>query len=262
MFDTTSDAYRKVEDELLPGEELLWIGQPSSPLASMRNYPFSRLLSIFGIMIVFLLFGGMVPLVRYGTGSMMMGPTSVFLLPVMIMGLVFLGMLASAVAAFLRGQNTLYAITDRRIIMLSGLLSTAVTSYGPQDIERIERRTRSGGSGDLIFRYDQRLRRYNNRSYRRARYDTIPVGFFGIPNVREVEALLLETFRPDDAGAWRDADIEARTARSLWRDDGKPKRHGYEGDPLSEDDLIDLDAPDADLDLMEDRLGEAKSKRN
>ena len=78
--------------------------------------------------------------------------------------------------------------------------------------------------------------------------------------MREVEALLLETFRPDEAGDWRDARIEARTAQSLW-DAAKPKRHAYDGDPLAEDDLIDLDALDGDLDLSAERLGEHKPKR-
>ena len=264
MFDTTSDAYRKVEAELLPGEELLWIGQPSSGLAAMRGYPLARLATVFGLIVVFTFFASDdLPQPRGSARGVMspMGSMSMLLVPVMIMGITLLGMLGSAVGAFLRAQNTTYAITDRRILMLSGLFSTAVTSYGGQDIERIERRTRGGGSGDLIFRYEQQLR-YNNRGNRRARYDNVPVGFFGIPDVREVEALLLETFRPDEAGSWRDADIEARTEQSLWGTAAKPKRRALEGDALAEDDLIDLDSPNTDLDLAPNRLGERKPKRD
>jgi hypothetical protein len=265
MFDTTSDAYRKVEAELLPGEELLWIGQPSSGLAAMRGYPLARLATVFGLVVAFALFGlMMLPTVRFGMGAMTsMNAIGPLMLPVIIMGVVLLGMIGSAVAAYMRAQNAIYAITDRRIIMLGGLLSTSVTSYGPQDVERVERRMRGGGSGDLIFRYEQRARSYrSNQGFGRTRYESVPVGFFGIPNVREVEALLLETFRPDDDASWRDADIEARTAQALWSETAKPKRHSLQGDALEEDDLIDLDALNADSDLAADRLGERKPKRS
>jgi hypothetical protein len=98
-------------------------------------------------------------------------------------------------------RRTVYAVTDRRALVISGLLSRSVQSYGAGDIEFIKRTMRGDDVGDLIFRYE--IRR-GAASYGGTvvgvQSDSVPVGFFAIPHVREVEALMLETFKPDAYG--------------------------------------------------------------
>src|SRR5690606_16289736 len=114
-----------------------------------------------------------------------------------VFSLILLIALATVIAPFLSGfltaRRTIYAVTDRRVLIVSG---KSVKSYGENDIEFVERTMQRGNTGDLIFRHEQRAVPvfYGNGLYSR-REVAIPVGFFGIENVREVEALLLETFR-------------------------------------------------------------------
>jgi hypothetical protein len=95
---------------------------------------------------------------------------------------------------YIMALRTIYAITNRRIITLKKGLNTQVVSFGERDIDRIERRDRSNGKGDIIIGYEERVRRTKNGTHR---YN-VPIGLFGIDNVREVEALLLETFHSDE----------------------------------------------------------------
>lgn len=76
-----------------------------------------------------------------------------------------------------------------------------MVSYGERDIERIERRDKGNGKGDIVIGYEERVRRSRNGTHRY----TVPVGLFGVENVREVEALMLETFHAAD-----DRDYEKR----------------------------------------------------
>lgn len=93
-----------------------------------------------------------------------------------------------------RGAETVYAITDRRLLVLSGGSTRRVRSFGPEDINTLERREHDDGSGDVIFRRELRdlpaIRRHDHRPrYRRRRERRI--GFFNIPDVRRVEAAVM-----------------------------------------------------------------------
>ncbi|MBN2470838.1 MAG: hypothetical protein JXN59_08950, partial [Anaerolineae bacterium] len=123
-----------------------------------------------------------------------------------VFGLVALIILVSIGASIFRpiwqllnARRTLYAITDQRILILDGVLNQQVTSYGPDDVEQIERRNYGQeGRGDLIFRYETRAHRVrSHQGYRRTQYRDEPVGFFGIPNARAVEQIMLDHFVTD-----------------------------------------------------------------
>ncbi len=241
------DLQRRVEAELLPGEELLWVGQGDGRfnVRSMSGAPIRALLVLLvaGLVMASMFGGlfmsrGMIPI---GFNSFFPA-ASIFGIMAIVLLLVVLRVSGVFTQTFRNAQAT-YAITNRRIMILTGRRTIQVASYGPQDIERIERRMRSDGSGDLIFRYEDLPRRYDS-SYggRRLSYDRLPVGFFGIADVRRVEALLIDTFRPEPGRDTRDENIEARTLDSLLGTDRiKRKRTSLaEGDPLQDDDLVDL----------------------
>ncbi len=192
----TPEQEDRLHQELMEDEVLLWAGQPT-PIRTLRS---GSMLSAAGAALFLLVIFSVFSVVfgrMFFFGMGMMG---------MMFGLVALIMLISIGAAILRpawqwlnARRTLYAITDQRILILDGVLAQQVTSYGPDDVERVERRTYNRqGDGDLIFRYETRAHRVrSHQGYRRTQYREEPIGFFGIPDVRAVEQIMLDTFVAD-----------------------------------------------------------------
>ena len=86
-------------------------------------------------------------------------------------------------------KRIVYAISDQRLLIIRNLLTYKVTSYGPEDIDVIERRDNRDGSGDLVFRREEtRKLRHHKDPYGKRRVGEREVGFFGVPDVRRVEA--------------------------------------------------------------------------
>ena len=74
-------------------------------------------------------------------------------------------------------------MTNRRAISFEGGLRTTVRSFAPDQLGALERKRNKDGSGDLILRRSD-WRDNDGRSH------SAGVGFFGIPNVKEMETLL------------------------------------------------------------------------
>ena len=111
-----------------------------------------------------------------------------------ILGLPFVAIGAALVSAPWwrpkRARSTIYAISDQRLLIIRGWPNRVVRSFGPDEIERLERREREDGSGDLIFRQEvaPHVHSHPHRPYARYHMRVHPIGFFGIPDVRRVEA--------------------------------------------------------------------------
>lgn len=197
MTEDERHAYTRVEEELMPGEELLWVGRPASPWrGSTGGVGWLSITVVIGFLLALGIILGFFPLAR----GMVMAPMMFFSPMWTLMILIFLLMLvmiaANPLVRMLNTLRTTYAITNRRILIVDGIFTTKVTSYGPDDIERIERRSYSGSRGDIIFRYEPRAYRTRRGNWWQTQYASEPIGFFGIPDVREVERLLIETFMP------------------------------------------------------------------
>lgn len=186
----------KVEPELLAGEDLYWVGQPNPVNMALKGAP-QFLFGILWMGMLFFIFGQAFGMMRFDFGGMN-GFGGIFaLFPLIFLG-AGLSMLGSPLWYYLKATSTVYAVTNRRALILSGVFSQSVQSFGENDIEFIKRRTR-GESGDVLFAREHRTRRSSSSTgISRTRHYTVDIGFFGIPNVREVEAMMLETFRPDD----------------------------------------------------------------
>jgi hypothetical protein len=169
-----------LDRELDDGEQILWSARPD-PARVARQY---ILMFVFGI--PFTLFA----LFWMGMTSMITGlmpgeftPFKLFPLFGLPFVLVGLGLLSSPFWAYRKAKSGAYAITNRRIIIIEGGSSRSVKSYVKRDVQQIERREHSNGTGDLIF-----AREYVRGS--KGRVNTREIGFFGIPRAREVEHLL------------------------------------------------------------------------
>ena len=175
-----------VERELLEGEDLLWVGQPNPVSAAIGPTilrDLSPLLIMGGFFFVFFtIMAREIPWDEF--------PSQFMLLP---LGVVMLTSLWPILSRFLSATRSVYAITDRRALIIDG---NNVKSYGPDDIEFIERKMRGQDSGDILFANE--ISTHYNSSNHRSRVTTRPIGFLGVENVREVEAVMLRTFRDMD----------------------------------------------------------------
>ena len=94
-------------------------------------------------------------------------------------------MLGSPLWQYWRGRKTIYAVTNERLLIITGGILSSVKSYTPADIDDIERKESPDGSGTIIF---ARKKRSGGKggSY------TVKIGFFGVPDVRKVERYIIE----------------------------------------------------------------------
>lgn len=85
-------------------------------------------------------------------------------------------------------RYTVYAMSDRRLLIIQAWPRRRVTSYGPDDIDVVERRDYKDGTGDIVFRREEHRKQrdqHNPRSKRQV--SDRPVGFFGVPDAKRVE---------------------------------------------------------------------------
>jgi hypothetical protein len=88
-------------------------------------------------------------------------------------------------------KGTLYAITNRRAMIITVAQRQAVASHSRREIGRIERIELEDGWGDVVFGVPHPV-------HVGARTLSLPARFAGIPDVHSVEMLLLKTFKNVD----------------------------------------------------------------
>lgn len=189
MIKVDYEQQRAVEYELQGGEKLLWVGRPAPGRLTLQTIP----IVLFGIpwtaFALFWMWGasGFGKGLHSAPGPFIFFP--LFGLPFVLIGL---GMLTAPLWAFRSAANTIYAITDKRLLILTGKMSgsRSIKSYTAQDIGNIERNERSNGTGDILF---ARNTTYNSNAGRSA--NTSSIGFYGIPDARSVEKLIVDTFK-------------------------------------------------------------------
>jgi hypothetical protein len=169
--------------EIDKGEQLRWLCQPSVRQAVKRSLPavvFAVIWLAISLSVVFLVYsdtrkGKDVPLIAMGVAGLFV--------------LIGFFLLTTPFWAARRAKNTVYAITDKRAIIITKKGSAAeILSFGEDKLKSIDKRVLIDGSGDLIF---ERQVSYH-QSKGRTRQQVKEIGFFGIPQVNQVEDLLAE----------------------------------------------------------------------
>jgi hypothetical protein len=191
-----SELEQRLRLELNQDEKMLWTGQPLASRSWNRSLPFL----LFGIpWTAFSLFWMLIA-TGITAGAFSIGvpaPFSLLSLGFPLFGIPFiligLWMLSSPFWMRRKAQKTVYALTDKRALILKPTWGQAVTvrSIPSQDLSARTRTQNADGSGTLIFTHlstTQWQGGPNPRSY------TVNVGFEDIPDVREVEALIDRTF--------------------------------------------------------------------
>lgn len=180
--------------EIQPGETLRWVGAPDGRRAWRPALP----IVLFGVpWTLFALFWEGMAI--WGTSTHRTSAPSGFDVVFPLFGLPFvavgLGMLSSPWWMIRRARQTVYAITDRRVLMIVAGRTLTVNSYSGADFANVERRELPDGSGDLVFLNAAPPVTSSTRSYQR-QGGTTPPGLYGIPAVRNVERLLREIVVP------------------------------------------------------------------
>ena len=179
MFNEFSQVF---QDELNPGERLLWSGQPQRGV-------FFRTSDIF--MIPFSLFWG-----GFAIFWMVMALTegapiffTLFGLPFVLVGL-YLIIFRFFFDSWSRSK-TFYAVTDQRVILLSGVFNRGVTSISLRNLGEIHLEVRNDGRGTITFGQDSPFSSWGNMSgmgFSRRYYRA--TCFERIENVRQVYQLI------------------------------------------------------------------------
>ncbi len=161
--------------EMIPGEALLWAETSLLGNARRRSMP----VSLLGWILLLLSLAWINKAAITSTTLLFIG------LPFVAIGL---GLASVPWWWPVLAKRTVYAISDQRLLIIRNLLRQKVTSYGPEDIDVVERRERRDGSGDIIFRREEiRKPNHHHDHQGKRRVGEREVGFFGVPEVRRVE---------------------------------------------------------------------------
>jgi hypothetical protein len=187
MFDD-GEPRSVIELELEDSEEVLWAGRPDPKrmlFPSIFTFGFGVVWTSFIVNFIYMWHSG--PKDVKGPGGLfgMQGILSnLFFVPFLVIGT---GMLLSPLWFYRKAKRTAYGVTDKRILIIESGRSRKVQTYGPADINNIERKERADGSGDLTFA---------SRSFKNSdgHQQSQPVQFVGIPEVRSVERILRDRF--------------------------------------------------------------------
>ena len=180
-----------VNDELQRGEKLLWVGKPMPFRVIMQD----RKVVIASILLVIVLIAlGVILLIFPNSHLLSLHLIGAgFSFGLVVAGFVLLGLtyFARPLYDYFMARRTIYAVTDRRALILKGVFGgRKVQSY--KQFDQLRRRTLVKGKGDLLFASETYRQRRNGSSQMRTR----GIGFFGIDNAHEVEQIMQETFKP------------------------------------------------------------------
>jgi hypothetical protein len=123
------------QDELLDGEEILWMGQPESWMLFSKHDLYLIPFSLFWCAIAF--------------SFLRVGVFSLFALPHMLMGAYLL--IGRFFYKFWRKTNTYYAVTNQRILIQSGLFGNKLETLAIANLPSVNRSGWLGGIGNVTF---------------------------------------------------------------------------------------------------------------
>lgn len=172
----SNDPLSVAATELAPGERLIWADRPDPSRRTGRRW----LVPLFG-----LVFTGFA---AFWTVQAMAADRRLALV-----GLLFVavGILVTTLRFWRRQHRQIvYAIADRRLVIIRDGRSRRVRSFQPADLETLERRERPDGSGDVIFGRETVVRDGLRRPRDRPRVRRRELGFFEVADARRVEAAI------------------------------------------------------------------------
>jgi len=173
-----NDLRTRIERELEPGEKIVWTDMPAPKFftpASTSLFVFGVFVTGFAVYWICSAAGFKIPDFKKGSDFF-----PLFGLPMIFIGL---GMLSTPVWAYRKALRTVYAVTDKRAIIIEGGWVTTIRSFPPDKLHDVYRKERRDGSGDVILE----RREWAHSGGTPQMQET---GFLRIKNPREVERML------------------------------------------------------------------------
>ena len=181
MMNMDFESQQTAQAQLEMGERLLWHGKPDPKRGLWATIPlvlFAIPWTGFSVFWMAAASGLFFKDAKPGWLSLF----ALFGVPFVLVGL---GMLTSPYWLYKKAKQTVYGLTNRRAIIITGGSTKKVQSYTGDDMGVIERTERSNGTGDVVFATVE------------GKKSVEQVGFMGISDARRVERLLLDTFKKD-----------------------------------------------------------------
>lgn len=169
------EAYRDlIAAELVPGESVVWQQAPA-PGARVRGTVFTRIFGLFWLM--FSLVWEAVALTASFAGGGFAIIFPIFGLPFVGIGIWLVFLMPGRQSRQL--SSTLYAVTDRRLMILNAYPQRTVRAMPLEAIRSMTKRMNRSGSGDLYFGLDMAFVSYDGYAGR-GRTPAAPFAFYGI----------------------------------------------------------------------------------
>ena len=183
---TPADAQVMVRSELQAGESLQWTGTADAGRAAISALPamlFGIPFAGFALFWITAAYRGTHAISRSSSNSIggVFSFFPFFGLPFLLIGL---GIVSAPLFAYFKALKTTYAITDKRVLIITDGRTRTVKSCTPADIVSVDHRERAGGTGDVIIRTNGVIQQRNSISQ-------VNIGLLGVNNVKEVVRLVL-----------------------------------------------------------------------
>ena len=186
----------RILQELRPGEQLLWWAQPDPKRRANRGQLLANTWTLWSVIAI-----AVITILLTVYNLFLQSTANYFDTSSLLYSIVFILLMCIIVVRRLpflaRGRtqdirNTVYAITNYRVIVITTKNQYIVNSHTKNDIGRIDRVERSDGYGDVTYGLPQTVA---------ASYGAITgkATLSGIPDVRTVEALMIQTFKSDSS---------------------------------------------------------------
>jgi hypothetical protein len=185
----SASAITTAEAELQPDERLIWAERAGPGTMALRVLPVSLFGLPFTAFSLFMLF----KLLHSDLSKLGLSTLAPICIVVPITLIVGLAIMSAPVFEALKARKTIYAITDRRLLIISDFPQRRVDFWTPVSINAVEVVERANGVGNIIFRKEREWKPANVEtgflyvSVEHASITTKKIGFFGIPEVRKVE---------------------------------------------------------------------------
>lgn len=180
------NSHSNIDSYILQGEELLWKGKPVKPIKLLPGEKFNIILGIFWtVFSVFWVTVAIVSAVSFeGDGFAFVKITPFFGIPMLLFGIYLI--LIYPLMMIKKRKNIEYALTNRRILILSGEKTQTLMAFKYSEIQNISFGCDEEEIGALTFVNAGNATTTSSGTKKAKTVKGVMYGFYNIPEVKKV----------------------------------------------------------------------------